>query len=262
MTTDDLLKQGIAALNEGRKAEARSLLMQVVQQDERNEMAWLWLSGAVDTHQERRTCLENVLAINPNNGIARRGLESLIAKEGVRPLRSVSPPIPSAEPAATPPEQPARAAERLNKLRGTSLSSSGAIPHATKPKDDKERVIHKAKTENAKTTLFIVVVVILAIVACRLCSGPDSGDDDAEHSATMAWVMCKNFVEDDLKAPSTAKFPRYSDEYVRHLGDGRYRVSAYVDAENAFGAMIRADFVCTVEYVGDDKWQLESLVIE
>ena len=97
MTTDDLLKQGIAALNAGRKAEARNLLMQVVQQDERNEMAWLWLSGAVDTHQERRTCLENVLAINPNNGIARRGLGSLIAKEGVRSLRSVSPPTPGAD---------------------------------------------------------------------------------------------------------------------------------------------------------------------
>jgi len=75
MTTDDLLKQGIAALNEGRKAEAHDLLLQVVQQDERNEMGWLWLSGAVDTDEDRRTCLENVVAINPNNSIAQRGLE-------------------------------------------------------------------------------------------------------------------------------------------------------------------------------------------
>ena len=44
--TDEILKQGIAALKAGRKAEARSFLMQVVEQDERNEMAWLWLSGA------------------------------------------------------------------------------------------------------------------------------------------------------------------------------------------------------------------------
>ena len=65
MTTDDLSKRGITALNTGRKAEARSLLMQVVQQDEHNEMAWLWLSGAMDTDKDRRICLENVLAINP-----------------------------------------------------------------------------------------------------------------------------------------------------------------------------------------------------
>lgn len=77
MTADDLLKQGIAALNARRKAEARSLLTQVVEQDDRNEMAWLWLSGAVDTDEDRRVCLENVLAINPDNGLAQRGLATL-----------------------------------------------------------------------------------------------------------------------------------------------------------------------------------------
>mgnify|MGYP001131281106 CR=1 FL=1 len=95
--TTNLLKQGIAALNAGQKAEARNLLMQVVQQDEHNEMGWLWLSGAVDTDEERRVCLENVLAINPNNGVARRGLESLIAKKGARSLGAVSAPVTEAE---------------------------------------------------------------------------------------------------------------------------------------------------------------------
>lgn len=75
MTTDDLLKQGIAALNAGRKEEAHRLLTRVVQQDKRSEMGWLWLSGAVETDQDRRTCLENVLAINPNNSIAQRGIK-------------------------------------------------------------------------------------------------------------------------------------------------------------------------------------------
>ena len=97
MATNDLLKQGIAALRAGRKAEARSLLVRVVQQDKHNEMGWLWLSGAVNTDSDRRICLENVLAINPNNGVARRGLESLIAKEGVRPLSAVSAPVAEAE---------------------------------------------------------------------------------------------------------------------------------------------------------------------
>jgi hypothetical protein len=77
MTTDDLLKQGIIALRAGRKAEARNLLMQVVEQEERNEMGWLWLSGAVDTDEERRVCLQKVLAINPRSEIARLGLQRL-----------------------------------------------------------------------------------------------------------------------------------------------------------------------------------------
>jgi hypothetical protein len=90
MTDNDLLKQGIAALNAGRKAEARKLLMQVVKQDKHNEMAWLWLSGAVDAKDDRRTCLENVLTINPNNTIARRGLALLNARTDTRPLSTAS----------------------------------------------------------------------------------------------------------------------------------------------------------------------------
>ena len=58
--TDDLMKQGIAALKAGRKVEARTLLVQVLRQDRRNETAWLWLSGAVDTDAERYACLEEV----------------------------------------------------------------------------------------------------------------------------------------------------------------------------------------------------------
>ncbi len=72
MTNNDLLQQGIIALKAGQKAKARSLLEKAVQQDERNEMAWLWLSGAVDTDEERRTCLGKVLAINPNNSAVLR----------------------------------------------------------------------------------------------------------------------------------------------------------------------------------------------
>ncbi|MBE9514109.1 MAG: hypothetical protein IMY83_03650 [Chloroflexi bacterium] len=130
MTTDDLLKQGIAALNAGRKAEARNLLTQVVQQDDRNEIAWLWLSGAVDTDRERRICLENVLAINPNNRLARRGLESLIAREGVRLLSVVSLPAPEVKPLKDkPPTQPV--VETIKDVR-PDLGSEGrkSVPRA------------------------------------------------------------------------------------------------------------------------------------
>lgn len=88
--TDELLRQGIRALKAGQTAEARRLLMQVVQQDKRNEMGWLWLSGAVDTDEDRRACLENVLAINPGNQPARRGIEELNTKRKVRPLPSTT----------------------------------------------------------------------------------------------------------------------------------------------------------------------------
>jgi hypothetical protein len=98
VTVDDLLEQAVAALNGGRKAEARRLLMQILRQDRRNEKAWLWMSGAVDTDQERRVCLEQVLSINPDNEMARRGLELLRVVGRASPSARVPPP-PEAEPA-------------------------------------------------------------------------------------------------------------------------------------------------------------------
>lgn len=78
--SDDLarmLYEGALAVREGRRAEGRDLLLQVVQRDEENELAWLWLSGAMEDPADQQVALENVLAINPRNQAALEGLEWL-----------------------------------------------------------------------------------------------------------------------------------------------------------------------------------------
>ena len=70
-----LLRQGIAAAKMGQKETARNLLTRVVEQDERNLTAWLWLSGVVESLDDKQVCLENVLALDPENQAARQGLE-------------------------------------------------------------------------------------------------------------------------------------------------------------------------------------------
>lgn len=75
--TAHLLKMGIQAARKGQKDQAQKLLLQVVEQNERNETAWLWLSGVVDTDEDRFVCLENVLAINPDSSPAKKGLAKL-----------------------------------------------------------------------------------------------------------------------------------------------------------------------------------------
>ena len=73
--TTELLQRGIALAKAGRREEARDVLLQVVEQDERNESAWLWISGVVDTDDDKAVALENVLTLNPNNEWAKRGLQ-------------------------------------------------------------------------------------------------------------------------------------------------------------------------------------------
>lgn len=98
---NDMLQQGIAAARAGRREEARALLLRVVEQDERNEQAWLWLSGVTDDPEDVRVCLENVLDLNPNNAKARQGLEWLQAHAfqqtpAHRPVAVAAPPVVSA----------------------------------------------------------------------------------------------------------------------------------------------------------------------
>ena len=77
--TAELLRRGIAAAKAGQYKQARDLLTQVVELDESNEQAWLWLSGLVESLDDRRLCLENVLAVNPGNVHAQTGLRRIEA---------------------------------------------------------------------------------------------------------------------------------------------------------------------------------------
>ncbi len=71
------LERGIEAVQAGEEKRARDILLQVIQLDQYNEQAWLWLSAVVESAADKRVCLENVLFINPNNTRAAAGLQRL-----------------------------------------------------------------------------------------------------------------------------------------------------------------------------------------
>lgn len=79
------LTDGIAAAEAGKRAEARELLLRVVSADENNAPAWLWLSGVVTTLEDRELCFENVLALEPENDAAQRGLKEVQAQIAATP---------------------------------------------------------------------------------------------------------------------------------------------------------------------------------
>ncbi|HSW65177.1 MAG TPA: hypothetical protein VLH56_17995 [Dissulfurispiraceae bacterium] len=76
--------------------------------------------------------------------------------------------------------------------------------------------------------------------------------------AIEAYVMAETFVKRQLRAPATAKFAPFREAIVSDLGDGRFFIAAYVDAENAFGALIRTPFQATLRREGD-MWYAESV---
>ena len=71
------LDDAINVIRSGDTDQGREILEEILETDENNEEVWLWLSSVVDTDEDREICLENVLAINPNNVVAKKGLEAL-----------------------------------------------------------------------------------------------------------------------------------------------------------------------------------------
>jgi|GEM_PF-2704638 len=72
-------------------------------------------------------------------------------------------------------------------------------------------------------------------------SEPATATSLTDEQKIQAWDAAKSAVKQQLKSPSTAKFPWYSPNFVNVM-NGKVVVVAYVDAENGFGAKIRADF--------------------
>lgn len=102
MTIDDELAKGIAAVRAGQRELARQHLQKVLLTDSKNESAWLWLSGVVETRTQKRDCLQIVLSINPDNTAARRGLEELAQSEAADFLSTFEPHKPPPAPPAPP----------------------------------------------------------------------------------------------------------------------------------------------------------------
>lgn len=71
------LSPAIAAIKAGDKVTGQRLLTEIIKAEPDNENAWLWLSSAVDSNEQRRYCLQQVLKINPDHKLARRGLTAL-----------------------------------------------------------------------------------------------------------------------------------------------------------------------------------------
>ena len=104
---------------------------------------------------------------------------------------------------------------------------------------------------SALTTRMLVLGAVI-IAALVVPPSPQRG----------AFLICKQFVQEKLRSPTSATFPPYDEESVNpHVG-GTYRVWSHVDSQNGFGAMVRTPYVCTVLPLGGTRYRLVDLKLE
>ncbi len=89
------LADAITAIKSGRLNEGRVILAEILASDDHNITALLWMTEVAATPEEVRRYLKRVLAIDPNNAPARKGLALLDQANEQPPLVAASPLSPS-----------------------------------------------------------------------------------------------------------------------------------------------------------------------
>ncbi len=111
------------------------------------------------------------------------------------------------------------------------------------------------KPASGGTNFVVMIVVTMLLVfgclgALALQGMTRGSRPPAAPDRISAWVDCRTFVQQNLKAPTTAQFPSSNEATIVRLNTGRWSVLSYVDSENSFGAMIRSDWGCQISYNG------------
>lgn len=108
------------------------------------------------------------------------------------------------------------------------------------------------------------VLLILALLAVTLVYWARPWWDRSPPTFRQAWTICQEFVTDRLQAPRSAVFAPFDPDQVSPLtaAPDQLRVHGVVDAQNAFGALIRHTYTCTVVPIGSGRWRLVTLTLE
>jgi hypothetical protein len=78
---DELFQAGRSAFAMGNLQQAHDFWKEAARLSPFNEQIWLALLDVIDTDEDRRVCLQNILQINPMNVQARRMLNQIVARK-------------------------------------------------------------------------------------------------------------------------------------------------------------------------------------
>lgn len=152
------------------------------------------------------------------------------------------------------------------KATAARVQKAGQITEAV-PAQELASTIAPKKIAKGPTTINTVPGLIAIVLVSGFGIWRMSGETESQKKTNhvSAYVQCQGLVKERLRAPATADFP-FAEYTSWDMGNDTWVVKSYVDSQNGFGAMLRSNWHCKVQYVGNDplsrsSWKLLALEI-
>lgn len=135
-----------------------------------------------------------------------------------------------------------------------------------------------SKDEKNRAYISLLLILFFIILLFKYCGNKNetiktennknvapqiSASDSAKmHTEREAYFYAQVYLKSILKSPTTAKFESYHDGLSIKLNDTTFNINGYVDSQNSFGAMIRAEYKCNVYYTSDNKSHFKLITFD
>ncbi len=87
-------------------------------------------------------------------------------------------------------------------------------------------------------------------------------EDKNRDYKTEAYIASQEYARMNIKSPSTAEFPGSNQAEIVRFNDSTYVVKSYLDAQNGYGAMLRANYSCLIVFKKNGGVQGLNFAIE
>lgn len=119
------------------------------------------------------------------------------------------------------------------------------------------------------TIIVIIIIAFLCIIgASTMFKDNHSINENSNYSNSSynnlnasCYYYSQRLVKEKLKSPKSAEFPKYSAEFISRDED-TVTVSAYVEADNSFGAHVKTNYIATIQLKNNEPVSGSVVIIE
>ena len=128
----------------------------------------------------------------------------------------------------------------------------------------KVQLYHQSQKKQKRIIIIFLFVAGLIILIFLL--GGFDGFSSKNYSTpsnlnATCYYYSQRLVKEKLKSPKSAEFPKYSADFISRDGD-TVTVSAYVNAENSFGATVKTNYIATIQLKNNEPVSGSVVLIE